>query len=686
MTTSNDNKSNNYKKEEIIHGTNVSDPYRYLEDLDLKETREWLKTQEYQSAEYFSKIEKREDYKFRLQNHFHYTKYYVPERVQSSLYFLKASEKENQPKLYVKKDRDPMTKVLIDPNKFSDDQTVALSNYFVSKDGKYVAYGRSKQGSDWQEIRIIDSDTLEEFSEKITRVKFTAIAWDGDSKGFYYTRFPDPSTQAEENEGNYAKVYYHQLGSPQEEDRLIYEDSEDKELGFQPLITDDYRFLCLYLRRGTSPKNGFYVMDLDRIEKGFLPVFEEGEAEVRYISNNGTDFYFLTDLDAGKKRVIQISINGTNGALKEIIPEGTAVIQEARMVHQHFVLTLLRDCCNELVIYNFQGEYQGMINIPEFSSIIGLSGKRNHREMYIGTTDFLSPATVYKYNFVVDDLTEICRSKVLFDQEEYETRQVFIPSKDGTEIPLFITGKKELSLDQPHKTLLYGYGGFNISLTPQYNPGILPWLQEGGLYVVANLRGGGEYGDVWHQGGMLSNKQRVYEDFIAAGEWLVDQGYTSPEKLGIYGRSNGGLLVAASMIQRPDLFGAVISSVPVIDMLRYHKFTIGRYWVPEYGTADNPEHFKFLYKYSPLHNVDEKKIYPPILISSAEGDNRVVPAHAMKFAATLQEAAKNHPDASNPVIFRLEKKAGHGHGKPIYKIIEEWADFLSFLHQELTDE
>ena len=677
--------SKDYGKEEMIHGTKVSDPYRYLEDLTLADTKEWLKNQEYQSAEYFSQIQKRADYRFQLQNHFHYTRYFVPERVQSSIYFLKARENDNQPILYVKKDRDPMTKILLDPNTFSDDQTVALSNYFISKNGKYVAYGRSKQGSDWQEIRIIDSDTLEEYSDRISWVKFTAIAWDGESKGFYYTRFPDPATQAPEDEGNHAKVYYHQLGTPQDEDRLIYENPKDKELGFQPLITDDYRFLCLYLQRGTSPKNGFYVMDLERVEKGFYQVFEEGEAEVRYISNNGTTFYFLTDLDAGRKRVIEVSINGTNGAPKELIPEGSAVIQEARMVHQHFVLTLLKDCCHELVMYNIDGEYQGIIKIPEFSSVIGLSGKRNQREMYIGTTDFLTPTVLYKYNFEVQDLTEICRSKVLFDPLEYETRQVFIPSQDGTEIPMFITGKKGLSLDKPHKTLLYGYGGFNISLTPQYNPGILPWLDMGGLYVVANLRGGGEYGDDWHQGGMLLNKQKVYEDFIASAQWLVDQGYTSPEKLGIYGRSNGGLLVAASMIQRPDLFGAVISSVPVIDMLRYHKFTIGRYWVPEYGTADNPEHFKFLYEYSPLHNVEKNQVYPPILISSAEGDNRVVPAHAMKFAATLQQAAKNHPENSNPIIFRLEKKAGHGHGKPTYKIIEEWADFLSFLDQELRD-
>lgn len=676
-------KPNDQGTEEIIHGKKVSDPYRFLENSQREETQEWLKEQEYQSAEYFSKIHKREDYKFQLQNHFQYTRYYVPERVQSSLYFLKASENENQPKLYVKKDRDPETKVLLDPNKFSEDQTIALTNYFISKDGRYVAYGRSKEGSDWQEIRVIDSETLEEFSERISRVKFTTIAWDGDSKGFYYTGFPDAPNQASEEEGTHPKVYYHLLGTPQEKDSLIFENPKDKELSFQPLITDDYRFLCLTLRRGTSPKNGFYVMDLHNPGKGFWPVFEEGTGEIRYISNTGTDFYFLTDLEAGKKRIIQVSINGTNGGIKEIIPEGTGVIQDARMVHQHFVLTLLRDCSHELLIYNMEGEYMGNIDIPKLSSVVGLSGKRNHREMYIATTSFLSPTAIYKYSFEVDDLTEICRSKVLFEPEEFETRQVFIPSKDGTDIPLFITGKKNLSLDQPHRTLLYGYGGFNISLTPQYNPGILPWIQEGGLYVVANLRGGGEYGDDWHQAGMLANKQRVYEDFIAAGEWLIHQGYTLPDKLGIYGRSNGGLLVAASMIQRPDLFGAVISSVPVIDMLRYHKFTIGRYWVPEYGTAENPEHFEFLYQYSPLHNVKENQKYPPILISSAEGDNRVVPAHAMKFAATLQEATKEPSDSSNPVILRLEKKAGHGHGKPTYKIIEEWADFLSFLHREL---
>ncbi len=679
-------KSNDYLKEEMIHGTRVMDPYRFLEDPEREDTREWLKTQEEHTSEYFSGNEKREDYRFQLQNHFQYTKYFVPERVKSFLYFLKASEENNQPKLYVKKDRDLHTETLIDPNKFSDDQTVALSSYFVSRDGKYVAYGRSKQGSDWQEIRIVNSDTFEELSDRISWVKFTAVAWDGDSEGFYYTRFPDPATRASEDEGNSAKVYYHRLGTPQNKDRLIYEDPEDKELGFQPIVTDDFRFLGLYLRRGTSPKNGFYVLDLNRPEKGFYPVFEEGEAEARYISNDGTDFYFLTDLDADRKRIIRISINGTNGSLKEIIPEGKSVIQDARMVHQSFVLTLLTDCTHKLAIYAIDGEYLTNIDIPEFSSVVGVSGKRNHREMYIGITNFLSPTSIYKYNFDVQGLSEICHSKVLFDNEDYETRQVFIPSKDGTEIPMFITGKKDLTLDAPQKALLYGYGGFNISMTPQYNPGILPWLEEGGLYVVANLRGGGEYGDHWHQAGTLSNKQKVYEDFIACGQWLVDHHYTSPEKLGIYGRSNGGLLVAASMIQRPDLFGAVISSVPVIDMLRYHKFTIGRYWVPEYGTAENPEHFTFLYRYSPLHNVDENTTYPPILISSAEGDNRVVPAHGMKFAATLQQAAEKNPEASNPVIFRLEKKAGHGHGKPTYKIIEEWTDFLSFLHMELQND
>lgn len=674
---------NPYETEELMHGTKVSDPYRYLEDMDLDATKEWLEDRVHRSEKYFSQNEKREDFKFQLQNHFHYTRYFVPERVQSSLYFMKAKENENQPKLYVKKDRDLNTKTLIDPNRFSEDQTVALSNYFISKDGKYVAYARSRQGSDWQEIRIIDSDTSEEFAEVLSWVKFTTVAWDGDSKGFYYTRFPDPSTQAPEDEGNNAKVYYHQLGTPQEQDPLIYQDPGDPELGFQPLITDDYHFLCLNLRRGTSPKNGFYVKDLRNPQKGFRHVFEEGEAEVRYISNNGTDFYFLTDLDAGRKRIIRISINGTNGDLQEIIPEGHSIIHDARMVNQCFVLTYLTDCSHTLETFTITGEFRGTVEIPAHSSIVGLSGKRNQREMYIGVTGYLSPTTIYKYNFDVDDLTEICRSKVLFDKDAYETRQVYVTSGDGTQIPMVLIGKKGLSLEEPHRTLLYGYGGFNISLTPQYNPGILPWLESDGIYVVANLRGGGEFGDPWHQAGMLEKKQNVFDDFIGCAKWLIGSGYTSAEKLGIYGRSNGGLLVAAAMIQRPDLFGAVISSVPVIDMLRYHKFTIGRYWVPEYGTAENPEHFPFLYRYSPLHNVDPKKNYPPILISSAQGDNRVVPAHAMKFAATLEHAAKEHPQTSNPVIFRIEKKAGHGHGKPTYKIIEEWADFLTFLHKEL---
>ncbi|HLS35139.1 MAG TPA: prolyl oligopeptidase family serine peptidase [Bacillota bacterium] len=669
------------RKDDVVenfHGTKVADPYRWLEDPESEETKAWVQSIGEKCRAYFESTTTREEDETRLKELFDYSKLSVPKMVENRLFYLRNDGLQNQAVLYMKENDEE--KILIDPNKLSEDGTTAMSNYFISHDGRKVAYAISKHGSDWQEILVRDVDAGEDLSDHIKHVKFTNVAWLPDNSGFYYSRFPDPATVSEEDDGNYNKIYLHKLGTPQSDDELIYERPDYKELMFMPMISDDDKYLVIHAAHGTATENRVYVMSLDGSNE-VLRLLDDADASYRYITNDGENFYFITNLHADNSRIIKVPLYGeTRDEWEEIIPEQEDVIHFSTFINGKFIIAYLHDAHHQLQMFDQNGNHEQEINLSHIGSIVGMTKNEDDNKLYFAMMSYLEPTTIYEFNVEEKEMSIIEKVNLPIDVSQFETKQIFYTSKDGTKVPMFVTHHKDIELDGENPVILYGYGGFNISVTPTFNPAILRWLEKGGVYAVANLRGGTEYGEQWHREGMLENKQNVFDDFIAAGEWLIENDYTKQDKLAIMGGSNGGLLVAACMVQRPDLFGAVLCLVPVIDMLRYHKFTIGKFWVSEYGDPDTPEHFEFLYKYSPLHNVEEGVTYPPILIATAESDDRVVPAHAKKFAATLYEKASE----DSTVILRLEPKAGHGHGKPIEKTILEWVDYFAFLDKELS--
>jgi len=661
-------------------GTKVPDPYRWLEDPDSPETQAWVEKENQLTFDYLNSIPAREKIKARLTGLWNYPRYSLPRKKGERYFFFKNDGLQNQSVLYMQETLESDPVVVIDPNKFSPDGTIALRNLAYTQDGTLIAYGISKSGSDWQEIKILNVDSGKEYEEVIEWCRYSGIAWRHDNEGFYYDRYPDSGTVAEEDRINFNKVYWHKLGTPQTEDKLIYERPEEKELGFSPFITEEGKYLLLYVWHGTDEKNRVYYREVES-EDLFVRLLDKADASYTFVQNFDTIFYFRTDLDAPRGRVIAINIrNPERENWKEIIPEQENVLDSVKVINHQFVTVYIQDAQHKMKLYNLDGTFVKEFELPDLGSIRGLSGKRKDREMFFGFTSFLYPRTIFRYDFVSEKSLPFREPELDFDLSGYESRQIFYSSKDDTRVPMFIVHKKGLKFDGDNPVLLYGYGGFNGSITPYFSTSRLVFLENGGVFAVANLRGGGEYGEAWHQAGMLDKKQNVFDDFIAAAEWLIQNKYTNSKKLAIIGGSNGGLLVAACMVQRPELFGAVICEVPLTDMLRYHKFTVGRYWVSEYGNAEtNPDHFKFIYAYSPLHNVKEGVTYSPSLITTADTDDRVVPSHAKKFAATLQAAAVG----DNPILLRVETKAGHGGGKPTSKVIQETSDIYAFLFKIL---
>ncbi len=661
---------------ENYHGVMVADPYRWLEDAASEETRTWSEAQNDLARSYLSAIPQRAHIQARYTELMNYPKYTVPRKKGERYYFTKNSGLQNQAVLYMQSTPGGESSVVLDPNTLSSDGTVALTNQAFSQDGRLLAYGTSVSGSDWQELRIRAVGNSVDYADLIRWCKFTSIAWQHDNSGFYYTRFPEPGTVAPEDQTNFNKVYWHRIGTDQAQDELIYERPDAKELGFSPFITDDGSYLLLEVWHGTDPKNRVYYREAAS-SGSFVRLLDEADASYSFIGNDGPVFYFQTDLEAPRGRIIAIDIRQPESAnWRELVPEQEDVIAFALMVNSQFVISYMHHAHHTLHIYETDGRFVRDIPLPTLGSIAGISGEQTDTELFFSFTSFLYPPSIYRYDFSDHTLQQLYETELKFDPSRYETQQVFATSRDGTRVPLFLIHKKGLTLDGNNPALLYGYGGFNISMTPAYSTNISLWVEHGGVYAVANLRGGNEYGEDWHQAGMLEKKQNVFDDFIAAAEWLIANNYTNRSKLAITGGSNGGLLVAACMVQRPELYGAVVCRVPVIDMLRYHKFTVGRYWTGEYGNAEqNKDHFQFLYAYSPLHNIREGTVYPPTLIMTADTDDRVVPAHAKKFTAALQ-AANGGP---NPILLRLEMKAGHGLGKPTTKVIEEESDMLAFL-------
>ncbi|MGB7377499.1 MAG: prolyl oligopeptidase family serine peptidase [Rivularia sp. (in: cyanobacteria)] len=663
------------------HGTEVADYYRWLENPDSTETKAWVEAQNKVTFNFLDQIPARDDIKKRLTKLWDYEKYGVPYQEGSRYFYFKNDGLQNQSVLYTLKNLDDKPTVLLDPNKLSEDGTVALSGISISDDGKYLAYGISVAGSDWQEWKVRNIETGEDLEDNLKWIKFSGASWTNDSKGFFYSGYDAPNEKTKLEDVNYyQKLYYHQLGKPQSEDTLIYERSDEKEWGFNGSVTEDGRYLIISVWLGTDSKNLVFYKDLTNPSSEVVELISKFESSYSLIDNDKNAFYFQTDLNAPRGRAIAIDIDKPDPKnWQEIIPQTEETLESVGTLNNQFVAEYLKDARSQIKIYDLKGAFIREVELPGIGSVGGFEGKKADTETFYIFTSYTTPGTIYRYDMVTGKSTVFREPKVDFNADNYETKQIFYKSKDGTQVPMFIIHKKGIKLDGNNPTYLYGYGGFNVSLTPSFSVTSLIWMEMGGVYVVANIRGGGEYGEEWHQAGIKDKKQNVFDDFIAAAEWLIDNKYTKSEKLAIAGGSNGGLLVGACMTQRPDLFGAALPAVGVLDMLRFHKFTIGWAWVPEYGSSENPEEFKTLYAYSPLHNLEPGTAYPDTLITTADHDDRVVPAHSFKFAAALQAAH----DGEAPVLIRIETKAGHGAGKPTAKIIEEVADKWAFLVKTL---
>jgi len=668
------------------HGTKVADPYRWLEDVDAPETRAWIEAENRLTAAYLAQVPARETIRRRLTALWNYPRYGTPFHKSGRYFFLKNDGLQNQAVLYKQASLVGDPEVLLDPNLLAADGTVALSVLEPSEDGRLLVYGTQASGSDWEEYRVRDVASTRDLGDRLRWIKFSSASWTHDGLGFFYSRYPEPSGgDALRAVNRFQTLYYHRLGTEQAADVLVYERPDQPDWGVNGNVTDDGRYVILTVWLGTDRRNRVYYFDLldaarPRVRGDVVKLLDAFDASYDFVGNDGPVFYFATDYDAPRKRVIAIDTrHPERGAWREIIPQGEDVIDAVRLIHDMFVVNYLHDAHSRLRLFTMDGRFARELALPTLGSVSAITGERRDAEMFFAFTSFLYPTTIFRHDFATGATSAFKAPAIDFDPAGYETEQVFYHSKDGTRVPMFVTHKKGARRDGSNPTLLYGYGGFNISLTPAFSVGVAAWLELGGMYAVPNLRGGGEYGEEWHQAGMHEKKQNVFDDFIAAAEYLVAQGYTSRPKLAIAGGSNGGLLVGAAITQRPELFGAALPTVGVMDMLRFHKFTIGWAWVTEYGSADSAAQFPYLYAYSPLHRITPGTSYPATLVTTADHDDRVVPGHSFKFTAALQ-AAQAGPRA---VLIEIETKAGHGAGKPTSKVIEEQADRWAFLVQNL---
>lgn len=663
------------------HGTKVPDPYRWLENPDSPETHRWVEAQNKTTFAYLEQIPERERIHQRLTEMWNYPRWGVPEKKGGYYFFTKNDGLQNQNVLYVTKNLNQPGRVLLDPNGLSGDGTVALTDFDITQDGKYVAYGLQTAGSDWTEWHVRNVETGSDLSDLVRWTKFSSVAWSTDGRGFYYSRYPEPKPGEKLEDTNYHnKLYFHQLGTEQSSDKLIYERPDQKEWGFHPIVTDDGHYLLISIWKGTDDKNLVYYKDLSSIDAPIRELISDFVADFSFIDNDGSTFYFRTTADAPRAKIISIALESpAKENWKVLVPEKSETLTTVDLIHKQFVAQYLKDARSQIVRFDRSGKSLGEISLPGLGTATGIAGANKDDETFFLFTSFATPPTIYRINMRSGATSKLWQPPLKHNMTDYETTQVFFKSKDQTQIPMFITYKKGTQRNGLTPTYLYGYGGFNIPITPFYSVPNMVWMEMGGILAVANLRGGGEYGEAWHDAGRLANKQNVFDDFVGAAEWLIREKYTSSQKLAIGGRSNGGLLVGAAITQRPDLFAAALPAVGVMDMLRFHKFTIGWAWVDDYGSSDTPEGFKTLYAYSPYHNIKSDVVYPPTLITTADHDDRVVPAHSFKFAARLQAAQKGHA----PILIRIETSAGHGAGKPTSKQIDEWTDMWAFLVKNL---
>jgi prolyl oligopeptidase len=668
------------------HGTKVADPYRWLED-DVrvnKDVAAWVEAQNKVTFGYLEGIAEREAIKKRITDLFNYEKLSAPFKVGGKYFFSRNDGLQNQSVLFVQDALDAPPKLVMDPNTWSKDGTVALAGLAVSDDAKYIAYGTAAAGSDWNTWKVFDLTSGKDLADELKWVKFSGASWSHDNKGFYYSRFPAPKDGAAFQSLNVdMKLYYHKVGTPQSEDVLVYERTDNPKWSVGGEVSEDGKWLIISIGDGTtSRKARVAYKDLTDPNAKIVELIDNHENKFNFLGNDGATFYFQTDYKAQKYQIVAIDTkNPDKKNWKTIIAEANEPLEGVSLVGNRFICTYLKDAKSLVKVFEVDGKLVREVELPGIGTAGGFGGKRDYTETFYTFSSFATPPSTYRYDIASGKSTLFRQAKVKFDPAEYEVKQVFYPSKDGTKVPMFIAHKKGIKLDGTNPVLLYGYGGFNISLTPGFSVSRLQWMEMGGVFALANLRGGGEYGDAWHRAGTKLQKQNVFDDFIAAAEYLVKEKYTSPKKIGIQGGSNGGLLVGACMTQRPDLYGAALPAVGVMDMLRFQKFTAGRYWVDDYGSSENSSEFNELVKFSPYHVLlkNGTKEYPPTMVTTADTDDRVVPGHSFKFAAALQA---NHK-GPNPVLIRIETKAGHGAGKPTAKVIEETADQWAFLVKSL---
>ncbi len=662
------------------HGTKVADPYRWMEDSKSAETKAWIEAENTLTDSYLETIPEREAIKARLTELWNYERFSAPSKVGNKYIYTKNDGLQNQSVIYIADSVNDPGRVFFDPNKLTADGTAALGGSSFTDDGKLWAYGVAVAGSDRTEWKIMEVETGKYLPDTLRPNRQGGVSWLNDNSGFYYSRFPDAETGSELKSANFfQKLYFHKLGTPQSEDYVVYERPDNKEYFVGGGVSEDGNWLVINVGKGTERMNMVYFKNLTMEKAGILPLVTDLKNSYSFIGNDGPVFYFRTDKDAQRGKVVSVNVLAPNPVWNDVIPEAAETLNGVQFVNNQFVLNYMKDAYTKIRIFDTKGVLVRDVELPGIGSAGGFGGKRKDSDTFYSYSSFNAPPTIYRYDMKTGKSSLFRQAKVKFNSGDIEVKQVFYPSKDGTKVPMFIVHKKGIALNGANPTLLYGYGGFNIPQTPGFSVARLPWLEMGGVYAVACIRGGSEYGKEWWANGAKLKKQNVFDDFIAAGEWLIENNYTSNKKLAIQGGSNGGLLVGAVLNQRPDLFGAALPAVGVMDMVRFPKFTIGWAWTSDYGSPDNAEEFKALYAYSPLHNVKAGAKYPPTMVTTSDHDDRVFPAHSFKYAAALQ--AGQGGDA--PILIRIETKAGHGAGKPTTKQIQEQADIYGFLVKSL---
>jgi prolyl oligopeptidase len=665
------------------HGEKVADPYRWLEDVDSAQTKAWVEAENKLTFGYLEQIPQRAAIKERLTQLWNFERYGVPVKRGGKYFYTRNDGLQNQAALYVADSLDAQPRLLLDPNTLLADGTAALVGWEPSEDGKLLAYGIAEAGSDWEIWRVRDVATGKDRGDELKWVKWAAATFNKDASGIYYSRYEEPKAEEVLRGVNYFnKVYYHKLGDPQSKDQLIYEKPDHKEWIFSSIVTEDGRYLVLNnWSGGPYGTNQILYRDLKKPNAPMVELLMGFDSRYDFIGNDGSRFWFMTELGAQRGRVVEIDLaNPDRAKWKTIIPEASEAIEDVSVVGDRFIVTYLKDAASQVKSFALDGSSPRDLKVPALSTLAGFHGMRSDPQTFYSHVDFVHPGTIYSYNVRTGESKLFKEPKLAINPDDYETREVFVTSKDGTKVPMFITGKRGLQQDGNNPALMYAYGGFKISITPRFSPEFVAFMEKGGIYAQPSLRGGFEYGEAWHEGGMRENKQNVFDDFIASAQWLIDNKYTQTPKLAVRGASNSGLLMGAMLTQRPELWGAVLCQVGVLDMLRFQQFTIGWAWAAEYGSSDKPEDFKFLRAYSPLHNVKPGTTFPPTLITTGDHDDRVFPAHSFKFAAAMQNAQAG--DA--PVLIRIETRTGHGQGRPTTKQIELAADQLAFFVKALN--